>query len=127
VAGTNQTSDDGDIDVLYVHLYNDPNTDQIRVNLFNALNQLRARVMNTPEDRAGFLTDDHLVQQPLVDLATTAGKDTSRAIHPLLRRVFSVNLDAYADDYLAARQQAHSRYLHVKFNCTNWILLAAQT
>ena len=64
------------IDVLYVHLYNDPNTDQIQVNLFNALNQLRAQGYDTPKI-APFL--DPMItwyQQPLVDLATTAGKDT---------------------------------------------------
>jgi hypothetical protein len=109
------------IDVLYVHLYNDPNTDQIRVNLFNALNQLRAQGYNTPKI-APFL--DPVItwdQQPLVDLATTTGKDTFVGQYiRFFNEYYSVNTDAFADDYLA--RQANKPILdtwHVKFNCTN--------
>jgi hypothetical protein len=109
------------IDVLYVHLYNDPNTDQIRVNLFTALNQLRAQGYDTPKI-APFL--DPMItwyQQPLVDLATTSGKDTFVAQYiRFYNEYYSVNSDAYADDYLA--RQANKPILdtwHVKFNCTN--------
>lgn len=109
------------IDVLYVHLYNDPNTDQIRVNLFNALNQLRAQGYDTPKV-APFL--DPMItwyQQPLVDLATTAGKDTFVGQYiRFYNEYYSVNTDAYADDYLA--RQANKPVLdtwHVKFNCAN--------
>src|SRR6266404_2677567 len=109
------------IDVLYVHLYNDPNTDQIRVNLFKALNQLREQGYDTPKI-APFL--DPMItwyQQPLVDLATTSGKDTFVGQYiRLFNEYYSVNTDAYADDYLA--RQAGKPILdtwHVKFNCTN--------
>jgi hypothetical protein len=109
------------IDVLYVHLYNDPNTDQIRVNLFNALKQLRALGYDTPKV-APFL--DPLItwyQQPLVDLATAAGKDTFVGQYiRFYNEYYSVNTDAYADDYLA--RQANKPILdtwHVKFNCAN--------
>ncbi len=108
-------------DPNYVHLYNDPNTDEIRVNLFNALNQLRAQGYDTPKI-APFL--DPMItwyEQPLVDLATTAGKDTFVGQYiRFYNEYFSVNLDAYADDYLA--RQANKPILdtwHVKFNCTN--------
>lgn len=109
------------IDVLYVHLYNDPNTDQIRVNLFTALNQLRAQGYDTPKI-APFL--DPMItwyQQPLVDLATTAGKDTFVGQYiRFYQEYYSVNTDTHADDYLA--RQADKPILdtwHVKFNCTN--------
>ena len=109
------------IDVLYVHLYNDPNTDQIRVNLFNALNQLRAQGYDTPKV-APFL--DPMItwyQQPLVDLATTAGKDAFVGQYiRFYNEYYSVNADAHADDYLA--RQANKPILdtwHVQFNCTN--------
>jgi hypothetical protein len=109
------------IDVLYVHLYNDPNTDQIRANLFQALNQLRAQGYDTPKI-APFL--DPMItwyQQPLVDLATTAGKDTFVGQYiRFYNEYFGANTDAYADDYLA--RQAGKPILdtwHVKFNCAN--------
>jgi len=60
--------------MCFVHLYNDPNTDQIRVNLFNAPHQLRAQGYDT-EDRA-FLDPISPGTSSAVDLATTAGKDT---------------------------------------------------
>jgi hypothetical protein len=109
------------IDVLYVHLYNDPNTDQIRINLFKALNQLRALGYDTPKVTPFLDPMITWYQQPLVDLATASGKTTF--VGQYLRffaEYYSVNTDVYADDYFA--RQANKPILdtwHVKFNCTN--------
>lgn len=87
-------------DVLYVHLI--PSSESQRVNLFQALNQLRREGWNVPKV-APFL--DPMItwhQQPLVDVATGAGKDTF--VNQYIRwfnQYYSVNQDAYADDYLA--------------------------
>src|SRR6476660_4036325 len=61
-------------DMLYVHLI--PSSEQERINLFQALNQLRREGWNVPKV-APFL--DPVItwnQQPLVDVSTAAGKDT---------------------------------------------------
>lgn len=87
-------------DMLYVHLI--PSSEQQRVNLFQALNQLRREGWNVPKV-APFL--DPMItwhQQPLVDVATTAGKDefVSHYIR-WFNQYYSVNQDPYADDFLA--------------------------
>ena len=112
------------IDVLYVHLI--PSFENERVNLFTALNQLRAEGYDTPKI-APFL--DPLItwyQLPLVDLATTAGKDEFVGQYiRFYNQYFGASTGAYADDYLA--RQADKPILdtwHVKFNCTNLPSLA---
>jgi hypothetical protein len=111
------------IDVLYVHLF--PGSEQQRVNLFSALSHLRAKGYDTPKV-APFL--DPMItwyQQPPVDLATAAGKDTFVGQYiRFYNQYYSVNTDAYADDYLA--RQANKPVLdtwHVQFNCTNLTFL----
>lgn len=87
-------------DLLYVHLI--PSSEEQRVNLFRALNQLRREGWNVPKV-APFL--DPMItwhQQPLVDVATAAGKDefVSHYIR-WFNQYYSVNPDPYADDFLA--------------------------
>ena len=88
------------IDMLYVHLI--PSSEEQRVNFFQALNQLRLDGYDVPKV-APFL--DPLItwyKQPLIDVATTTGKDTfvSQYIR-FFNQYFSANPDPYADDYLA--------------------------
>ena len=88
------------IDMLYVHLI--PSTEQQRINLFIALNQLRSEGYDVPKI-APFL--DPIISwnsQPNPDLATAAGKDdwTDQYIR-FFNQYYSVNQDAYADDYIA--------------------------
>jgi len=88
------------IDMLYVHLY--PGSEQQRINLFTALNQLRDEGYDVPKI-APFL--DPIITWnglPSPDLATTAGKDdwTDQYIR-FFNQYYSVNQDAYADDYIA--------------------------
>ena len=106
-------------DLLYVHLI--PSSEQERINLFQALNQLRREGWDVPKV-APFL--DPMItwhQQPLVDVNTAAGKDTfvSQYIR-WFNQYYSVNPDAYADDYLA---RINGRPIldtwHVKFNLAN--------
>ncbi len=106
-------------DMLYVHLI--PSSEQERINLFQALNQLRREGWNVPKV-APFL--DPMItwhQQPLVDVNTAAGKDAfvSQYIR-WFSQYYSVNQDRHADDYLA---QINNRPIldtwHVKFNLTN--------
>jgi PKD repeat protein len=107
------------VDVLYVHLI--PSSEQQRINLFQALAQLRSQGWNVPKV-APFL--DPMItwnQQPLVDVATAAGKDTFVGQYiRFFSQYYSVNRDANADDYLA---RISGRVVldtwHVKFNLTN--------
>ena len=107
------------IDVLYVHLI--PSSEQQRINLFQALNQLRSEGWNVPKV-APFL--DPMItwnQQPLVDVSTAAGKDTFVGQYiRFFNQYYSVNQDANADDYLA---RIDGRVVldtwHVKFNLAN--------
>jgi len=107
------------IDVLYVHLI--PSSEEQRTNLFQALNQLRSEGWNVPKV-APFL--DPMItwdQQPLVNVGTTAGKDTFVGQYiRFFNQYYSVNKDANADDYLA---RINGRVVldtwHVKFNLTN--------
>jgi PKD repeat protein len=107
------------IDMLYVHLI--PSSEQQRINLFQALNQLRSLGWNVPKV-APFL--DPMItwnQQPLVDVATPAGKDTFVAQYiRFFNQYYSVNQDTNADEYLA---RIDGRVVldtwHVKFNLTN--------
>jgi len=111
-------------DILYVHLI--PSSEEQRVNLFRALYQLRREGWNVPKV-APFL--DPMItwhQQPPVDVATAAGKDTFVGQYiRWFNQYYSVNPDAYADDYLA---RINNRPLldtwHVKFNLTNLSMLS---
>jgi hypothetical protein len=112
------------VDTLYVHLIT--SSESQRINLFLALNQLRDEGWDVPKV-APFL-DPMIIwnQQPMVDLATTAGKDAfvSHYIR-FFNQYYGANLDAYADDYL---YKINGRVVldtwHVKFNLSN---LAALT
>ena len=88
-----------DVDALYVHLI--PSSEQQRINLFQALGQLRSQGWNVPKV-APFL--DPMItwnQQPLVDVGTAAGKDTFVGQYiRFFNQYYSVNQDANADDYL---------------------------
>lgn len=88
------------IDILHVHLY--PGHEQQRINLFQALNQLRYEGYDVPKI-APFL--DPVITwngQPLVDVGTAAGKDEfANQYIRFFNQYYSVNQDAYADDYLA--------------------------
>ena len=107
------------IDVLYVHLI--PSSEQQRINLFQALNQLRGEGWNVPKV-APFL--DPMItwnEQAPVDVSTGAGKDTFVGQYiRFFNRSYGVNPDANADDYLA---RINGRVVldtwHVKFNLTN--------
>lgn len=107
------------VDMLYVHLI--PSSEQQRINLFQALNQLRSEGWNVPKV-APFL--DPIITwngQPLVDVSTAAGKDTFVGQYiRFFNQYYSVNADAYADDYLA---RIDGRIVldtwHVKFNLSN--------
>lgn len=106
-------------DMLYVHLI--PSSEEQRVNLFQALNQLRREGWNVPKV-APFLDPPITWDgQPLVDVGTAAGKDTF--VNQYIRwfnQYYSVNQDAYADDYLA---RINNRPVldtwHVFINLTN--------
>ena len=107
------------MDVLYVHLI--PSSEQQRINHFQALNQLRSEGWNVPKV-APFL--DPIITwngQPQVDVATAAGKDNFVGQYiRFFNQYYSVNPDAYADDYLG---RIDNRVIldtwHVKFNLTN--------
>lgn len=89
------------IDILYVHLY--PGADEQRINLFTALNHLRNEGYDVPKV-APFL-DPIIIWDVLPgdnDMATTGGKD--KFVDQYIRffnQYYSVNEDAYADDYIA--------------------------
>ena len=89
------------IDLLYVHLI--PHMEQQRINLFDALSQLRAEGYDVPKV-APFL--DPVITWSIYgttpDLATAAGKDAFVAEYiRFFNQYFSVNTDAFADNYLA--------------------------
>ncbi len=108
------------IDVLYVHLYADPVLEQTRINLFIALNQLRAEGYDTPKI-APFL-DPAITWngQPPVDLATPGGKDTFVAQYiRFYNQYFGANPDAYADDYLARQANKPVLDTYVMNTCVN--------
>lgn len=107
------------IDVMWVHLI--PYWDSERTNLFIALNQLRALGYDVPKV-APFL--DPMItwdQQPLVDLATTSGKDqfVSHYIR-FFQEYYSANTDAHADTYI---ERIGGKVVldtwHVKWNTSN--------
>jgi hypothetical protein len=90
------------IDIFYVHLI--PNAmEQQRINLFEALNQLRSEGYDVPKV-APFL--DPIITWDILpgdnNMNTTAGKD--KFVDQYIRffnQYYSVNQDAYADDYIA--------------------------
>ena len=88
------------IDILYVHLIDQ--TEDIRVNLFRALNQLRHEGYDVPKVLP-FLDPVVIYHgEPNVNLATTAGKDEFAGHYiRFFNQYYSVNQDAHADDYLA--------------------------
>lgn len=107
------------IDVMWVHLV--PDWETQRYNLFTALNQLRAQGYDVPKV-APFL--DPMITwsgMPLLNLATTEGKDAF--VQPYTRffqQFFLANQDAHADTFI---QQIDGRVVldtwHVKNNVTN--------
>jgi len=88
------------IDMFYVHLF--PGSELQRINLFTALNQLRSEGYDVPKI-APFL--DPIItwgETPVVNLGTEPGKDAW--VNQYIRffnQYYSVNQDAYADDYIA--------------------------
>lgn len=107
------------IDVLYVHLI--PSLEAQRRNLFIALDQLRAEGYDTPKV-APFL--DPLItwdQQPLVDLATAAGKDEFVGQYiRFFEQYFAASSGADADDYIATQDgKPILDTWHVHLNCAN--------
>ncbi len=88
------------IDAIWVHLI--PQTENIRVNLFRALYEMRAEGYDVPKV-APFL--DPLItwhNQPNIDLNTTAGKDSLAAQYiRFFNQYFGANPDELAEDYLA--------------------------
>lgn len=107
------------IDVLYVHLIH--SLEVQRINLFSALDQLRAEGYDTPKI-APFL-DPMIIWnlQPPVDLATQAGKDEFvRHYIRFYDQYFNASTGAHAADYLA-RQNGKPILdtWHVKFNVSN--------
>ena len=91
---------DANIDVMYVHLI--PEWEQQRMNLFEAMSQLRSQGYEVPK-AVPFLDGPitWAIQPPFPDLATTAGKDTW--VNQYIRwfnQYFSKNTDSQADGYL---------------------------
>ncbi|MFA6426539.1 MAG: hypothetical protein WCW64_10225, partial [Phycisphaerae bacterium] len=93
------------IEVLYVHLIlEDSWQDQKRINLFQALYELRMEGYNVPKV-APFMDATIIwngTTRPYPDLATTAGKN--ELVNQYIRffqQYYSKNTDAYADSYLA--------------------------
>src|ERR1043166_108074 len=107
------------VDMLYVHLI--PSSEQQRINLFQALNQLRSEGWNVPKV-APFL--DPIITwngQPLGDVSTAAGKDTFVGQYiRFFNQYYSVTPGACADDYLAGIEGriVRDRCL-LKFNLSN--------
>jgi Ig-like domain from next to BRCA1 gene len=111
------------IDVIYDHLI--PEFDDQRVNLFQALNDLRSQGYDVPKV-APFL--DPLItwsNQPNPDLATTAGKDAFVGEYiRFFQEYYSVNKDPDADSYLAQMNgRVELDTWHVKFNTDNFTSL----
>ena len=114
------------IDVLYVHLI--PTFEQQRINLFQALNQLRYEGYDVPKV-APFL-DPPITwkNKPLVDVGTEAGKDEMVGQYiRFFNQYYSVNQDPDADDYIA---RYDNRVVldswTIKNNLTNWTALTRQ-
>ena len=107
------------IDILYVHMID--SFDQQRINLFQALSDLRSQGYDVPKV-APFL-DPTIIwnNQPPVDLATTAGKDAFVGEYiKFFNQYYSVNTDPAADSYLATMNgRVELDTWHVKFNTTN--------
>lgn len=107
------------IDVMYVHLI--PSSEQQRVNLFEALSQMRAQGYDVPKV-APFL--DPLITwngKPPVDLATAAGRDEFVGQYiRFFEQYYSVNTDAKADNFLAQMNgRVQLDTWHVHLNTTN--------
>lgn len=99
------------IDVIYVHMYQDPSIDPARVNFFTALSQLRAQGYDTPKV-APFVDPQINWGAAPIDLATTPGKDAfANEYIRFYNQYYTANTDAYADDYLA--RQANKPILDI--------------
>jgi hypothetical protein len=107
------------IDIIYVHLL--PHFEQQRINLFQSLNELRAQGYDVP--KVAPILDPVITWdgQPLVDLATTAGKNTFVDQYTrFFNQYYSVNQDAAADSYLAQMNgRVQLDTWHVFLNTTN--------
>lgn len=88
------------IDIIYVHYF--PGLHEQRINLFQALSELRAEGWDVPKVAAWL---DPLItwnEQPKIDLNTEAGKDELASHYiRIFEQYFSVNTDEHAEDYLA--------------------------
>jgi hypothetical protein len=91
---------DANIDVMYVHLI--PGWEQERINLFEAMAQLRSQGYEVPK-AVPFLDTDITwkTKPPFPDLATSAGKDTWVAQYTrFFQQYFSQNTDSRAEEFL---------------------------
>jgi hypothetical protein len=87
------------IDMLYVHLFNDVH-EQKRINLFNALGQMRAQGYDVPKV-VPFLDPPLTWFSTKINVGTTAGKDEFAAQYiRFYNQYYSVNTDADADSYI---------------------------
>jgi hypothetical protein len=108
------------VDVLYVHLI--PHMEEQRVNLFQALNQLRAQGYDVPKV-APFLDPPITWDgRPPVNLATPAGKDEFVGHYiRFFDQYYSANNDELADSYLAQMNgRVQLDTWHVHLNTLNW-------
>ena len=107
------------IDVLYVHLFNHVH-EQKRVNLFNALGQLRAQGYDVPKV-APFLDPPLTWFDSRIDVATAAGKQAFADQYiRFYSQYYSVNTDKHADSYIATIDgKLHLVTWHVFANLDN--------
>ncbi len=106
------------IDVLWVHLF--PGLEQQRVNLFLALNQLRAQGYDVPKV-APFLDPMITWDGTSINVADASGKDAFvEQYRRWFQQYYSVNLDSHADSYI---QQIGGKVVldtwHVKYHLMN--------
>ncbi|MEX2168650.1 MAG: NBR1-Ig-like domain-containing protein [Pirellulales bacterium] len=111
------------IDVMYLHLI--PSSEQQRVNLFEALSQMRAQGYDVPKV-APFLDPPITWDgKPPVNLATAAGRDEFVGHYiRFFEQYYSVNTDAEADSYLAqmnGRVQLDTWHVHLNTINTSWM------
>jgi hypothetical protein len=108
------------IDIMYIQLL--PSFEQQRINLFQALNQLRSQGYDVPKVAPILDPVTTWYNQPNPDLATTAGKNTFVGQYTrFFNQYYSVNRDSAADSYLATMNgRVELDTWHVKFNTTNF-------
>ena len=107
------------IDIMNLELV--PYFDQQRINLFQALNQLRSQGYDVPKVVPFLDPEITWSNQPIVDLATSAGKDAFVGQYTrFFNQYYSVNQDSAADSYLATMNgRVVLDTWHVKYNATN--------